>query len=48
MKIPTFGLVFLSIVITMDQAKITFGRGYFLKYKSLADGGLNHALEIGH
>ena len=38
--------IFLSIVIVMDQAKITFGRGYFHKYKSLAGNNLNHALEI--
>lgn len=30
----------------MDQTKITFGRGYFHKYKSLAGNNLNHALEI--
>ena len=38
--------IFLSIVIAMDQTKITFGRGYFHKYKSLAGNNLNHALEI--
>jgi hypothetical protein len=38
--------IFLSIVTVMDQTKITFGRGYFHKYKSLAGNNLNHALEI--
>ena len=30
----------------MDQTKITFGRGYFHKYKSLTKNNLKHALEI--
>ena len=38
--------IFLSIVIVMNQSKITFGRGYFHKYKSLAGNNLNHALEL--
>ena len=32
--------------MSMDQAKITFGRGYFHKYKSLAEDNLSHTLEI--